>query len=176
MSALISGNIFFLDSFAMRQWDDPAFAGTRMTGDKTDFVRRVHAHHAAGLPLVDGYAPFCKHLFIPNEWGALVGSLPITDANRTLLRSGYASRRPEELPVLTRWFPTEAVEAPPAKMLDIILYSREQMLKEYEAMPLPAADKPAEVSEVFLHAISDAQKTPACYLFSFFLSLHLIPL
>jgi hypothetical protein len=35
--------------------------------------------------------------------GATVGALPITDANRHLLQSGYTRRRPEELAVLTRW-------------------------------------------------------------------------
>ncbi|KAK9904910.1 hypothetical protein WJX75_005289 [Coccomyxa subellipsoidea] len=36
-------------------------------------------------------------------------------------------RRPEELPVLTRWFPAVDVEVPEAKFLDVILYSREQL-------------------------------------------------
>ena len=43
------------------------------------------------------------------------------------LRSGYSSRTEKELPVLTRWFPADAVGTPPtAKFLDLILYSREQ--------------------------------------------------
>lgn len=52
---------------------------------------------------MDGYAPFCKHVFVPNFVGAKLGALEITDANRHLLRSGYTKRRPEELAVLTRW-------------------------------------------------------------------------
>lgn len=36
---------------------------------------------------------------------------------------------------LRRWFSAADVEVPEAKFLDIILYSREQLLKEYEAMP-----------------------------------------
>ena len=51
------------------------------------------------------------------------------------LRSGYSSRTEKELPVLSRWFPQEAVAAvPAAKYLDLILYSREQIRKENEAM------------------------------------------
>lgn len=46
------------------------------------------AHSKDGRPLVDGYAPFCKHIFVPNFTGAPVGALPITDANRHLLQSG----------------------------------------------------------------------------------------
>jgi hypothetical protein len=35
-----------------------------------------------------------------------------------------------------RWFPEAAVQpVPEAKYLDLILYSREQLLKEYQAMP-----------------------------------------
>ena len=36
---------------------------------------------------------------------------------------------------MCRWFSAASVEAPEAKYLDIILYSREQLVKEYEAMP-----------------------------------------
>ena len=47
---------------------------------------------------------------------------------------------------MRRWFPADEVTVPEAKFLDVILYSREQLVKEYEAMPgkgdpasLPAA-------------------------------------
>ena len=129
-----------------------------MSCDKQEFVEKVHSQFKSGgeqLPptttldghskkandLVDGYAPFCKHVFIPNEWGCPVGALAITDENRHLLRSAYTRRRPEELAVLNRWFPKSQVPAPPAAaFLDIILYSREQMIKEYEALPLEGRD------------------------------------
>lgn len=51
------------------------------------------AHTKEGRPLVDGYAPFCKHIFVPNFTGAPVGALPITDANRHLLQSGAPPAR-----------------------------------------------------------------------------------
>ena len=47
--------------------------------------------------------------------------------------TGYTKRRPEELAVLTRWFRSADVEIPEAKMLDIILYSREQLVSERTA-------------------------------------------
>lgn len=134
-STLLATRTFWLDTFALRQWDDQEYQGTRIAYDKADFVSRVQAAHDAGAPLVDGYAPFCKHVFLPNFTGATVGSLAITPGNRHLLRSGYTKRRPEELAVLTRWFPAEEVTAPEAQFLDVILYSREQLLKEYEALP-----------------------------------------
>jgi hypothetical protein len=62
----------------------------------------IHTHGTQGSRLVDGYAPFCKHVFVPNFVGAPLGALPITPDNEHLLRSGYSARRPEELAVLTR--------------------------------------------------------------------------
>ena len=141
------GDVFFLDEFAMRQWDDPAYGGTRINFDKAEFVKRIHEAHAGGAGLVDGYAPFCKHVFVPNFIaGTKVGAIPITEENQHLLRSGYSARSDAELPVLTRWFPEEKVEIPEATFLDIILYSREQLELERSAMaskqerpPLPDA-------------------------------------
>eukprot|EP00983_Pelagomonas_calceolata_P029258 917066-Pelagomonas_calceolata.AAC.4 len=56
-------------------------------------------------------------------------NLQITDSNRHLLGSGYTRRRPEELAVLSRWFKAKDVEVPEAAYLDLILYSREQLVK-----------------------------------------------
>ena len=82
-----------------------------------------------------GYAPFCKHLFVPNFTPAASAYAAITPENRHLLRSGYEARTEEELPVLIRWFDKGTVPAPPAaKYLDVILYSREQIGKEAAAM------------------------------------------
>ena len=63
---------FFLDDFAMRQWDDPNYGGTKIDFPKADFVKRVHdAHKSGDAPLVDGYAPFCKHVFVQRVSGIL---------------------------------------------------------------------------------------------------------
>ena len=148
MASALSGPVFFLDDFAVRQWTDPNYSGTRLSFDQAEFMSRLHAAHAAGrAPLVDGYAPFCKHVFVPNFAGARVGALRITPQNVHLLRSGYSARTPTELPVLQRWF-TEADVAPvpEAAFLDVILYSREQLVLERaatgradDAHPLPDA-------------------------------------
>jgi hypothetical protein len=124
-----------LDPFAARQFDDPSYAGTKLSYDKQLFEDKVNEIYASGtVPLVDGYAPFCKHLFIPNFTDAKVGSISITPENQHLLRSGYVARRPSELPVLSRWFSASDVQVPVAKVLDLILYSKEQIDKESEAM------------------------------------------
>jgi len=54
----------------------------------------------------------------------------VNESNVHLVRSGYLRRTPKELPVLSRWIPGSDVAAPLAKKLDIILYSREQIVAE----------------------------------------------
>ena len=93
-----------------------------------EFERRLNQQ--APLKLLDGYAPFCKLHVHPNWTSTRCLTLPITGANRHLLRSGYEARSKSELPVLNRWF--ENVEPPVANYLVVILYSREQLLKEGE--------------------------------------------
>eukprot|EP01090_Pellita_catalonica_P003012 TRINITY_DN12640_c0_g1_i1.p1 TRINITY_DN12640_c0_g1~~TRINITY_DN12640_c0_g1_i1.p1 ORF type:complete len:141 (-),score=24.01 TRINITY_DN12640_c0_g1_i1:164-586(-) len=48
-------------------------------------------------------------------------------------RSDYVARKDGELAVLTRWFGKGSVTLNTAKFLDIILYSKEQILKEDKA-------------------------------------------
>jgi hypothetical protein len=93
-----------------------------------EFVARLNAEPP--LRVLDGYAPFCK-LHVHCNWTSTrCMALPITEANRHLLRSGYEARTQAELPVLVRWF--EGVEPPVANYLVVILYSRAQLAKENE--------------------------------------------
>jgi hypothetical protein len=127
-----------LTPFARRNWE-PGTSGTRITGIlPDDLVTRCNDAVAGGAPLVDGYAPFCKHLFIENDTPTRCGFAPITDENRAHLRSGYEARREGELAVLGRWF--EGIDAPVAKWFDVILYSHAQLLIE-------AADFPDDVPD-----------------------------
>lgn len=88
----------------------------------------AHINAQSPLEVLAGYAPFCR-LHVHRNWTATrCLTVPITDANRHLLRSGYEARNPRELPVLVRWF--EGLEAPVAEYLVVILYSREQLQKE----------------------------------------------
>ena len=75
-----------------QQWASPVVKHTLKVATNLD----------QGSPLADGYAPFCKHVFVPNFVGARLGALPITGSNRQHLQCGYSRRRPEELAVLTR--------------------------------------------------------------------------
>lgn len=132
MSATKS-SLFFLDAFALRQWK-----GTRgITMEPEAFVHALHRRHQetpGGLPLIDGYAPFCKHLFVDNFLGLSSGDCKIVEKNAHLLRTGYVIRQDGELPVLSRWFLDRDVEVSKANRLDIILYSREQLLLEHASL------------------------------------------
>ena len=110
--AATAQQMFFLDEFAHKQFNDvnPDYSGTRIYFDSADFVARIQQYHDDGQELIGGYAPFCKHIFVPNFTGARLGSLAITKENRLLLRSTYSRRRPEELPVLSRHAPTLTTE------------------------------------------------------------------
>ncbi|MEM6624396.1 MAG: DUF3228 family protein [Pseudomonadota bacterium] len=122
-----------ITDFALRNWE-PGASGTRILGiSPDDLMAQANAAVLAGAPLVDGYAPFCKHLFLANDTPTRCGFAPITEANCHLLRSGYEARRESELAVLTRWL--DGAEAPVATYLDVILYSHAQLVIEAEAMP-----------------------------------------
>ncbi|GAB9472069.1 Voltage-gated ion channel [Globisporangium polare] len=130
-----------LDRFCLRQFDDPKYLGTQIRFDKAEFERKVNEIYLArNKELVDGYAPFCKHLFIENFTDTRVNVVKITQSNSRLLQSDYEARAENELPVLVRWFPSHSVTPMVAKYLDIILYSREQIRKENDATGQPNND------------------------------------
>ena len=129
-----------MDPFCHKQFD-------KATSSFIDFPIEEFTEHCDAFykenpsKLIDGYAPFCKHLFIPNWTSALVGSVKITDENREHLRSGYEARRSNELAVLCQWMDITKVPASKAAYLDIILYSREQIIKENESTGMPDPNK-----------------------------------
>jgi len=137
---------------AGRHFGNPEFAGTKitdLTADEFALVLNGKAHPRYSALLeddgsqrllgggnsvwADGYAPFCKHLFIPNFTDALTPIHEIT-GYRHLLQVGYEARREEELPVLTTWFDRAGLPGgqEKAQWLDIILYSKEQLRSEGE--------------------------------------------
>lgn len=129
-----------ITKFAGRHFSS-SFKGTKVLGlTQAELVELANKAVSEGAVFVDGYAPFCKHLFLPNPSSTKAGIARITPENQHMLRSGYESRRPEELPVLQRWF--EGLEAPRAEFLDLILYSREQLEKEDEGKPEGEKDVP----------------------------------
>ena len=131
-----------ITDFALRNWQ-PDASGTRMEGITPEaLVSACNAALVEGAQLVDGYAPFCKHLFLRNDTPTRCGFAPITDSNRPHLQSGYRARREGERAVLERWF--EGIEALRADWLDVILYSHAQLVVEAagfpEEQPVPDCD------------------------------------
>ena len=136
MSAL-KPHALVVDPFCLRQFDQNSGKTPYVPLSVADVEAKVNAAYEAGggdACLVDGYAPFCKHIFVENFVGCSGSVLAVTEANERLLKTGYAARTDKELAVLSRWFPKDAVEAPPATFLDFILYSREQINVENAAM------------------------------------------
>ncbi len=117
-----------LTEFARRRLfpaDHRATAIRDCTAD--EFVRRLNADPPVAV--LAGYAPFCK-LHVHANWTSTRCSvIAITEANRMHLRSAYEARTDAELPVLVRWF--EGLEAPVARYLLPILYSRKQLAREH---------------------------------------------
>lgn len=134
--------LFVIDKFALRQFNNPTYTGTQVVYDAKDFESKVNDYYESGhVKLVDGYAPFCKHLFVPNFADVRCGYTPITNENKHLIESIYESRKENELPVLIQYIDKNKVEAPIATFLDIILYSREQITAENIAMgEVPPSD------------------------------------
>jgi hypothetical protein len=130
-----SSHSIAIDKFCIRQFKNKDYPGSQIDYDIQLFEDMVNeAFNTGNYPLIDGYAPFCKHIFIPNFANVKCGYARIDDSIRSKIQSGYESRRPDELPVLTQWISSTDIEAPLATHLDIILYSREQINLETIAM------------------------------------------
>lgn len=128
-----------VDPFCFRQFAETNastnYGGTVFTTSIEEFEDIVNIRFDESL-LKAGYAPFCKHIFVKNDFtDARVNVLPITPENEGLLRTKYEARNDKELPVLSRFFPRDLVakkeeDLPVGAYLDLILYSREQINKE----------------------------------------------
>ncbi len=114
----------------------------------------LHAEGVSEVSIIDGYADFCKLIILPNFTKAKTSVLPITLENYSYLRSKYIKRREGELPYLTRSF-NLPLSPPIAKYLCVVIYSKEQLLKEHEADLLKKFEKHEKENNTIL---SDSQK------------------
>ena len=126
-----------LDQFSFRSFDKTR-TNNYINMDKEEFLKNVNELYKSESMLVDGYAPFCKHLFVPNFVKGLKSChIEITPETEKLIISKYDSRQKNELPVLIRYIDLNSVDKtkiPDAKYLDLILYSKEQILSEMGEM------------------------------------------
>lgn len=81
--------------------------------------------------------PYSKHVFVPNFADMECGYAEVTPENAHLVESCYEARTEKELPVLIQYIDRNKYPAPKATFLDVILYSRDQIIKENEAMGNP---------------------------------------
>jgi len=136
-----------LTDFALRHFDKK-FNGTKILDitpkefeDRLNVEMEIYEKIKTGIgsktplktnmvSITDGYAPFCKLVTLKNFTTARTGTLPIKIENYQFLRSGYGSRTPGELPVLSRWFDIPSQFIPHAEFLIIVLYDKAQIDKE----------------------------------------------
>jgi hypothetical protein len=135
-----SSKSLVVDPFCFRQFHEneasKSYGGTVFSLSINEFEEIVNARYKEE-DLKDGYASFCKHIFLVNDFTeARVNVLPL-QGNEHLVRTEYAARNEKEVPVLQRFIPMDDVggpeKLPKAKFLDLILYSREQIRKENES-------------------------------------------
>ena len=126
-----------LDKFAYRSFDSTRNSNF-INISKEEFVQKVNELYKSTKDLVDGYAPFCKHLFVKNfVKGFKPCHLEINEDIKPLIISKYDSRQKNELPVLIRYIDLNSVDKEKiadALYLDLILYSKDQIVSEMKEM------------------------------------------
>ncbi len=132
-----------LDQFAFRSFDKSRNSNY-INMDKEEFTKKANELYKSKTQLVDGYAPFCKHLFVENFVKGLKSChLEINEQTEKLIISKYDSRQKNELPVLIRYIDLNSIDRekiPDAKYLDLILYSKEQIISEMIEMKAEEKD------------------------------------
>ena len=89
-----------MDPFCFKQFDKQA-GSLFINFPIEEFTSKVNDFYINNpTALKPGYAPFCKHLFIPNFTDAVSGCTLITPENEMHLKAGYDARRSNELAVL----------------------------------------------------------------------------
>tara|TARA_R110000772_G_scaffold95789_3_gene194164 strand:- start:11891 stop:12538 length:648 start_codon:yes stop_codon:yes gene_type:complete len=158
-----------LTEFSKRHFDK-SFNGTKILNDDTTYFE-YHINSLVGfldmgtiftsffgdLPKeeevkkINGYADFCKLLVVHNFTDARTGTLPLDLTTLPYLRTGFSSRTEEELPVLSRWLEVPKLFIPKADYLVLVLYTREQLVKEHESksdLPFTELDKDTDYGVV----------------------------
>ena len=123
-----------MTEFAKRQYADD-YAGPVMTPKIVDEIIDLVESEGIDYP---GYADFNKVVAVKNKqddgsyrysaFKSLTVNREWAIANGGIIKTAYEARRPEELPVLVEW--VEGLETPTADWMHVILYNKEQLIKE----------------------------------------------
>lgn len=119
---------------------------------KDDFVLQVcemNKPDRHDFRLTNGYADFCKLLFVRNFTNSPVSFIKRSPNVYPYIRTEYNSRNDNEMPVLVEWasIPWKLEKAP---YLMLVLYSRDQIIKEYFNQELDV-DVSVEDLDTFVH-------------------------
>lgn len=141
-----------LTNFVKRQWK-PDFSGTKMYGiDEKSFLSVCNL---TSFHIIEDHKSwdFCKYVIICNgdkfDLDVKVSSVKIDHTVWPYIETGYSSRTENELAVLSRYvrFPKGcSFELPKANYVGLVLYSREQLYKEY-IVSGSESKEPFELSE-----------------------------
>lgn len=145
--------MILVTDFAKRHFKSD-FGGTKISSHTPEEFQKV-LEVFPPLREEPGYAPFCKHYYVRNFTDARLAVCEITPERAGLLKSGYSSRTPQELPVLSRWFESQDILPEKAPLLDIILYSREQLLLEGDVL-----EEGVLWGVVSINAVEDCEEKP----------------
>jgi hypothetical protein len=153
-----------LDPFCYKQFDKTK-TNLFINFDKDEFTDKINNYYLSNKnSLKDGYAPFCKHIFIENFTDMTPGYVEINETTEKLIETCYEARTEKELPVLRRFIPLKKVKdsLKSSKYLDIILYSKEQIHKENLAMGNqdPSADIDYEYGIISVKPQNDNVEIP----------------
>lgn len=117
------------DTFVYRQFK-PGFAGTKIKSEIKDEL--LDAFNKSEI-ILDGPWDFCKYVVIENTFNVKCATMPITLDVYPFIRTDYSSRTPQELPILSRFVQLPpGLKLPDANYIVGVLYSREQLLKEFK--------------------------------------------
>lgn len=92
-----------MDPFCLRQFDKVKTTSQFIEGTVDEIIEYANKMYDPKT-LADGYAPFCKHIFVPNITETKNSTIAITPENQHLLKTMYEARTEKELPVLRRYY------------------------------------------------------------------------
>lgn len=144
------------DPFVLRQFNKD-FAGTNLSMvDKAKLLDLINVNYKRYLSynddkrerdvsLLDSEWDFCKYLVFSNTTREIKAQVAKIDLSiYPYIRTSYSSRTPDELPVMSRWAELPpGFSQPKANYIVCVLYSREQLLAEYDKKVSPeGTEKP----------------------------------
>lgn len=148
--------------FSLRQFS-PTFAGTKLPLNKKSLIEYlINNTTDSWFEFKDSYQDFCKYLIIKNDFKEIkAGTIKLNWITKLFVKSGYSSRTPEELPILSRWVKLPFwFKRPKADYLVFVLYSRDQLIKELKDGEILELSQDCEYGIVAILATAECMPDP----------------